>query len=78
MFCLFRIVLFVTSVFWGAKFQFHGGREGKESTETAVIFFGKFHGQKSPLQHADIQRRSDAFFESSERGQKKASLFRSK
>ena len=45
MFCLFRIVLFVTSVFWGAKFQFHGGREGKESTETAVIF-GKISWSK--------------------------------
>ena len=37
-------------------------------------FSAKIYGQKPPLQRADIQWRSDAFFESSERGQKNIAI----
>ena len=37
-------------------------------------FSVKIYGQKSPLQRTDIQWRSEAFFESSERGQKNIAI----
>ena len=37
-------------------------------------FSVKIYGQKSPLQHTDIQWCSDVFFESSERGQKNIAI----